>query len=151
MFKQPLLRYTEGKTRNTQIRRVTFEKNTVFSLWITDIRSRYVRNLFAFLTYNGLLLADFWLRSSDTYYQRLVQSENYQKYIEKPLVQKQLSTKGMVRMFAMMLVVFAIPALLIPNLLVRFVLAAIYLAHVIGITWYLKGRKPAIQKTDQPL
>ena len=98
-----------------------------------------------------LLTAYFWLRSSDTYYQRLVQSENYQKYIEKPLVQKQLSTKGMVRMFAMMLVVFAIPALLIPNLLVRFVLAAISLAHVIGITWYLKGRKPAIQKTDQPL
>ena len=72
-----------------------------------------------------LLTAYFWLRSSDTYYQRLVQSENYQKYIEKPLVQKQLSTKAMVRMFAMMLVVFAIPALLIPNLLVRFVLAAI--------------------------
>jgi uncharacterized membrane protein YbaN (DUF454 family) len=93
-----------------------------------------------------LLTAYFWLRSSDTYYQRLVQSENYQKYIEKPLVQKQLSTKAMVRMFAMMLVVFAIPALLIPNLLVRFVLAAIYLAHVIGITWYLKGSAPVRTK-----
>ncbi len=57
----------------------------------------------------------------------------------------------MVRMFAMMLVVFAIPALLIPNLLVRFVLAAIYLAHVIGITWYLKDANPRFKNGSAPV
>lgn len=88
-----------------------------------------------------LLTGFFWIRSSDKLYQKFVGSESYQKYVQDALVNKNITTKGMIRMFLMMLLVFLIPGLLVNNLLMRMTLAIVYVVHVIGLTWYLKGRK----------
>ncbi len=87
-----------------------------------------------------LLTAFFWLRSSDKYYNRFIQSSFYQRCVEEPIVKKQITNKGMLKMFAMILVVFLIPGLLVDNTIMRITLAIVYVGHVIGLSWYL--RKP---------
>ncbi|MGM0123267.1 hypothetical protein IGI37_000633 [Enterococcus sp. AZ194] len=88
-----------------------------------------------------LLTGFFWLRSSEKLYQKFVQSKNYQKYIQETLVEKKITNKGMIKMFLMILVIFAIPAILVNNLIMRVTLAIVYLAHVFGLTWYLRGKE----------
>lgn len=88
-----------------------------------------------------LLTGFFWLRSSERLYQKFVQSKSYQKYVQNALIERNITTKGMVRMFSLMFIIFLIPALLVDNLVMRVTLAIVYLAHVIGLSWYLKGKK----------
>lgn len=93
-----------------------------------------------------MLTAFFWLRSSEKLYQRFIGSEKYQRYVKEPLIEKKITNKGMIRMFAMILIVFAIPWLLVDNLAMRISLIVIYLAHVVGLTWYLRGKGAAKRK-----
>lgn len=88
-----------------------------------------------------LLTAFFWLRSSEKLYNKFIASEKYQKYVKDAIIDKNISTKGMIRMFLMMLIVFLIPALLVDNFIMRVSLAIVYLAHVIFLSLYLKGKK----------
>lgn len=87
-----------------------------------------------------LLTAFFWLRSSDKLYQKFIQSESYQKYVQETLIKKNISTKSMIRMFLVIGIVFLIPCLLVDNLMMRIVMGIIYAAHVICLTWHLKGK-----------
>ena len=93
-----------------------------------------------FIPTTGFYLATsfLWLRSSDKMYQRFIQSSYYQTYIVDILVKKNISVKGMLSMFAMMGVVFALPIVLVQSLFLKMMLGFIYIAHVIGLTWYLK-------------
>lgn len=88
-----------------------------------------------------LLTGFFWIRSSDKLYQKYVGSESYQKYVQEALVNKNITTKGMLRLFLMLLIIFLIPGLLVNNLMMRITLGIVYVVHVIGLTGYLKGRK----------
>ncbi|MFD1900632.1 YbaN family protein [Enterococcus termitis] len=96
-----------------------------------------------------LLTGFFWIRSSDRLYQKFVHSEGYQKYVQQALVEKKITTKGMVRMFLMMLVIFLIPGLLVDNLVMRITLTIVYFTHVVGLTWYLKGKKKKIKPVSE--
>lgn len=88
-----------------------------------------------------LLTVFFWIRSSDKLHQKFINSESYQKYVQDALVNKNITTKGMIRMFLMMLIIFLIPGVLVNNVVMRITLAIVYVAHVGGLTWYLKGKK----------
>lgn len=92
-----------------------------------------------------LLTGFFWLRSSEKLYQKFVESKSYQKYVQDALIERNITTKGMIRMFLLIFVVFLIPAILVDNLVMRITLAIVYLAHVIGLSWYLKGKKKGAQ------
>lgn len=96
-----------------------------------------------------LLTAFFWLRSSDKYYNKFIQSSFYQRAVEEPIVKKKITNAGMVKMFLMILVVFLIPGLLVDNTPMRICLAIVYITHVIGLTWYLRGKKASI-KAGEP-
>lgn len=96
-----------------------------------------------------MLTAFFWLRSSEKLYQRFVGSEKYRRYVQEPLIEKKITNKGMIRMFVMILIIFAIPWLLVDNLVMRISLIVIYLAHVVGLTWYLRGKSPAKTKISK--
>lgn len=87
-----------------------------------------------------LLTGFFWLRSSDKLYNRFVQSESYQKYVEQPIIQKNISTKNMIKMFGAIFVVFLIPCIFVDNLMMRVTMGTVYVAHVIFLSWYLKGK-----------
>ncbi|MBO1306409.1 YbaN family protein [Enterococcus sp. 669A] len=97
-----------------------------------------------------LLTAFFWLRSSDKYYNRFIQSSFYQRCVEEPIVKKQITNKGMLKMFAMILVVFLIPGLLVDNTIMRITLAIVYVAHVIGLSWYLRKPKKVKMGLGEP-
>lgn len=88
-----------------------------------------------------LLTGFFWVRSSEKLYQKFVQSNSYQKYVKEALIDKKITNKGMIRMFAMMLIVFLIPGLLVDNTIMRVTLVIVYITHVICLTWYLKRKK----------
>ncbi|MGY3779385.1 YbaN family protein [Isobaculum melis] len=87
-----------------------------------------------------LLTAFLWLRSSETLHQKFIQSDKYKKYVGDPLVKKKMTNKGMVKMFVMMLIVFAIPGILVDNTIMRISLVVVYLAHLIFLTWYLRRK-----------
>lgn len=93
-----------------------------------------------------LLTAFFWLRSSDKYYNKFIQSSFYKRAVEEPIVKKKITNAGMVKMFLMILVVFLIPGLLVDNTPMRICLVVVYIAHVIGLTWYLRGKKASLKK-----
>lgn len=78
------------------------------------------------------------LRSSEKRYNQFVQSKYYQSYVVDIFIRKNISTRGLVRMFLLMGVVFALPIVIVSALWLKGFLLAIYLAHVIGLTWYLK-------------
>lgn len=88
-----------------------------------------------------LLTGFFWLRSSDKLYQKFVQSDKYQRYVKSPIIEKKITNKGMIRMFLMIFIIFLIPGLLVDNTIMRISLAVVYICHVIGLTWYLRGKK----------
>lgn len=88
-----------------------------------------------------LLTGFFWLRSSEKLYTKFIQSESYRKYVDEPLVKKKMTTKSMVKMFSVIFIIFLIPCLLVDNTIMRVTMAIVYLAHVIFLTWYLKGKK----------
>ena len=88
-----------------------------------------------------LLTGFFWIHSSDRLHKQFVESEKYKQYIDDPLVKKNITNKGLGRMFVMMLFVFAIPFTLTDSTLLRIVLIIVYLAHLIGLTRHLRFRK----------
>lgn len=88
-----------------------------------------------------LLTTFLWLRSSTRLHQKLVQSKSYQRYVEESLLQKKMTTSGMLRLFIFLFLIFVTPAVLVDNSLMRMSLALVYCAHVIGLTWYLKVKK----------
>lgn len=92
-----------------------------------------------------LLTGFFWIRSSEKLHTKFIESKSYQKYVKEQLIQKNITTGNMLRMFAVIFLVFLIPCLLVDNLMMRVTMAIVYLAHVIGLTWYLKGKKKTVQ------
>lgn len=88
-----------------------------------------------------LLTGFFWIHSSERLHKQFTESEKYKQYIEGPLLKKNITNLGMIRMFVMMLLVFAVPFLLTDSNLLRIVLMIVYLAHLIGLTWHLRFRK----------
>lgn len=93
-----------------------------------------------FMPTTGFYLATafLWMRSSERLYQKFINSKFYQQNIDRILFKREITTKGMLKMFASMLVVFAVPFILVDNFWVRLVVAIIYLAHVIGLSLYFK-------------
>lgn len=87
-----------------------------------------------------LLTAFFWIRSSDRLYQKFIHSNVYIQYVDRPIIKKQITNKGMIKMFATMFIVFLVPCILVDNLVMRVTMGIVYLCHLIGITWYLKRK-----------
>lgn len=88
-----------------------------------------------------LLTGFFWLHSSERLHRQFTESDKYRQYIVEPLLKKNITNAGMIRMFVMMLFVFAIPFVLTDSTTLRIVLLIIYLAHLIGLTWHLRFKK----------
>lgn len=108
-----------------------------------------------FMPTTGFYLATafLWMRSSERLYQKFINSKFYQQNIDRILFKREITTKGMLKMFASMLVVFAVPFILVDNFWVRLVVAIIYLAHVIGLSLYFKwdvlfGKKNLGEQVD---
>lgn len=102
-----------------------------------------------FYLVTGFLL----LRSSDKLYGRFIASDNYRKYVEEPIIRKNISTGNMIKMFIGIFFVFLIPFLMVDNFVMRVTLGIVYTAHVIFLTWHLKfrGKSPSqknIGETD---
>ncbi|MBP1048405.1 YbaN family protein [Enterococcus sp. BWM-S5] len=95
-----------------------------------------------------LLTGFFWLRSSDKLYNRFIQSESYQKYVEKPILQKNISTKNMIKMFLAIFIVFLIPCIIVDNLMMRVTMGIVYVTHVVLLTWYLKGKNRSVASAE---
>ncbi|MFC6346365.1 YbaN family protein [Vagococcus carniphilus] len=88
-----------------------------------------------------MLTSFLWLRSSEKLYGKFVQSKYYQKYVQEMIINKEMTTKGLVRLFGMILVVFLIPGILVDNLVMRVSLVIVYVLHVIFLTYYFKSKK----------
>lgn len=87
-----------------------------------------------------LLTGFFWLRSSERLHSRFIHSEGYRKYVEQPILKKNISTKNMIKMFLAIFIVFLIPCIFVENNVMRITMGIVYVAHVILLTWYLKGK-----------
>lgn len=90
-----------------------------------------------------LSTAFFWVRSSEKLYQRFIQSKHYQTHVQEGIINKKMMTKTMVGLF---LVMFLIPGVLVANIGMRLSLAGVYLAHILGLTYYLKRKTPGQSK-----
>lgn len=81
------------------------------------------------------------LRSSEKLYNKFVQSTYYQKYIQELIIEKKMTTKGLVKLFAMIFIVFLIPGILVDNLVMRISLVVVYVLHLIFLTLYFKKKE----------
>lgn len=87
------------------------------------------------------LLAAYCLaRSNDRLYQKLVTSKHYKALIHDPFVERKMTLKKKWQMFLTMGIVFGIGIIFVP-VLWKIVLLVIYLAHVIGLSWYWAKKK----------
>lgn len=81
------------------------------------------------------------MRSSDKLYNKFLASSYYQKYIQEAFFEKKITRKGKWKLFISMFLLFAIPCLIVRNTLMTTTLAIVYLAHVIGLSWYWRPKK----------
>lgn len=88
-----------------------------------------------------LLTGFFWMRSSKKLYDKLTQLKAYQKYVT-PFLEKRMTKKEKQRMFIMMGLVFLLSEILVSSTVVRIILATVYISLVVGLSWYLRERKP---------
>ncbi len=88
-----------------------------------------------------MLTSFLWLRSSEKLYNKFVQSTYYQKYIQELIIEKKMTTKGLVKLFAMIFIVFLIPGILVDNLVMRISLVVVYMLHLIFLTLYFKKKE----------
>lgn len=88
-----------------------------------------------------MLTSFLWLRSSEKLYNKFVQSTYYQKYIQELIIEKKMTTKGLVKLFAMIFIVFLIPGILVDNLVMRISLVVVYVLHLIFLTVYFKKKE----------
>lgn len=88
-----------------------------------------------------MLTSFLWLRSSEKLYNKFVQSTYYQKYIQELIIEKKMTTKGLVKLFAMIFIVFLIPGILVDNLVLRISLVVVYVLHLIFLTLYFKKKE----------
>ncbi|KAA7838005.1 DUF454 domain-containing protein, partial [Salmonella enterica subsp. enterica serovar Lubbock] len=88
-----------------------------------------------------MLTSFLWLRSSEKLYNKFVQSTYYQKYIQELIIEKKMTTKGLVKLFAMIFIVFLIPGILVDNLVMRISLVVVYVLHFIFLTLYFKKKE----------
>lgn len=88
-----------------------------------------------------MLTSFLWLRSSERLYNKFVQSTYYQKYIQELIIEKKMTTKGLVKLFAMIFIVFLIPGILVDNLVMRISLVVVYVLHLIFLTLYFKKKE----------
>ncbi len=87
------------------------------------------------------LMATYCLaRSSEKYYQKITRSKHYQTYIHKPFVAKEITSQAKLRIFLSMGIVFLIGIFFSPSW-VKWLLALIYLLHLIGLSWYWSKKK----------
>lgn len=88
-----------------------------------------------------MLTSFLWLRSSEKLYNKFVQSTYYQKYIQELIIEKKMTTKGLVKLFAMIFIVFLIPGIIVDNLVMRISLVVVYVLHLIFLTLYFKKKE----------
>ncbi|RCX14093.1 hypothetical protein DFR54_10461 [Vagococcus fluvialis] len=88
-----------------------------------------------------MLTSFLWLRSSEKLYNKFVQSTYYQKYIQELIIEKKMTTKGLVKLFAMIFIVFLIPGILVDNLVMKISLVVVYMLHLIFLTLYFKKKE----------
>ncbi|MBO0420037.1 YbaN family protein [Vagococcus fluvialis] len=88
-----------------------------------------------------MLTSFLWLRSSEKLYNKFVQSTYYQKYIQELIIEKKMTTKGLVKLFTMIFIVFLIPGILVDNLVMRISLVVVYVLHLIFLTLYFKKKE----------
>lgn len=88
-----------------------------------------------------MLTSFLWLRSSDKLYSKFINSKYYQKYVQELIINKKMTSKGLIRLFGMILIVFLIPGILVDNLVMRVSLTIIYVLHVVFLTYYFKNKK----------
>ena len=88
-----------------------------------------------------MLTSFLWLRSSEKLYNKFVQSTYYQKYIQELIIEKKMTTKGLVKLFAMIFIVFLIPGILVDNLVMRISLVVVYVLHLILLTLCFKKKE----------
>lgn len=88
-----------------------------------------------------LLTTFFWANSSEKLHTYLVNHRYYQKYIQETLVEKKITTKGKVRMFLSMGILFFIPCLIVRDKVMTITLTMVYLAHLLFFTWYFNKEK----------
>ena len=112
-----------------------FLGSCTFALGTLGIFCRFYPPLVLFI--NGL----FWMRSSDKLYNKFLASSYYQKYIQEAFFEKKITRKGKWKLFISMFLLFAIPCLIVRNTLMTTTLAIVYLAHVIGLSWYWRPKK----------
>ncbi|MWP46052.1 YbaN family protein [Gilliamella sp. Pas-s27] len=86
-----------------------------------------------------LLTAYLWLNSSDRLYRYFTKSGYYQDYIQKILIEKEITKLNLLKMIIMIFVVLLIPFILFDSLHVRIMLAIVFLAHLIfGYSYFKK-------------
>ena len=80
-----------------------------------------------------LLTAFFWIRSSDRLYQKFIHSNVYTQYVDRPIIKKQITNKGIFKMFITMFIVFLVPCILVDNLVMRVTMGIVYLGTGVAL------------------
>lgn len=87
-----------------------------------------------------LLTAYLWLNSSDRLYHYFTKSRYYQIYIQKMLIEKQVTKSSLLKMLIMVFIVLLIPFIIFNSLHVRIILAVVFLAHLVFGYYYFKKK-----------
>ncbi|MDQ0221763.1 YbaN family protein [Streptococcus moroccensis] len=83
-----------------------------------------------------MIAAYCFARSSDKFYNKLTGSKHYDEYIVKPFIHGQVSNRKKSHIFLSLTIVFGLSILIAPPIWVKWMLGGIYLAHIIGLSWY---------------
>ncbi|WP_303974515.1 YbaN family protein [Streptococcus merionis] len=94
-----------------------------------------------------LIAAFCFARSSDRLYQKMASSKKYQEYIVEPFVERKVSKRKKSHIFLSLTIVFGLGMYFAPPVWVKWMLLGIYLAHIIGLSWYW-SKPPKNQSED---
>jgi len=88
-----------------------------------------------------LLTAYLWVNSSEKLHSYLLRSQYYQKYVQKTLIEKQVTPKKLAKMLFAVFILLLIPFILFDSLHVKIILVVVFIGHIIGGYFYFI-RKP---------
>ncbi|WP_369913037.1 hypothetical protein [Streptococcus merionis] len=66
----------------------------------------------------------------------MASSKKYQEYIVEPFVERKVSKRKKSHLFLSLTIVFGLGMHVAPPVWVKWMLLGIYLAHIIGLSWY---------------